>query len=102
MEESVKKSTTELFETLIQIKSVGDFEKLFEDLCTYNEIEQMGERLVAAKMLLEGKTYAQITSQCNISTATLSRVSRCVQRGSGGYNKVLKSLIEKENSTGTK
>ena len=53
----------------------------------------MAERLYAAKLLLEGNTYSQIMAQADISSATLSRVSRCVQYGSG-YSKLLK---EKEN-----
>ena len=62
---------------------------LFEDLCTKNEIEKMAERLYAAKLLLEGKTYNQVISETDISSATLSRISRCVQYGDG-YSQLLK------------
>ena len=62
---------------------------LFDDLCTRKEIDNMAERLFAAKLLLEGNTYSQVMSQAEISSATLSRVSRCVQYGSG-YSKLLK------------
>ncbi len=62
---------------------------LFSDLCTDKEIENMAERLFAAKLLIEGKTYNQVMEQANISSATLSRVSRCVQYGKG-YRNLLK------------
>ena len=62
---------------------------LFSDLCTDKEIENMAERLFAAKLLIEGKTYNQVMEQSTISSATLSRVSRCVQYGKG-YRKLLK------------
>ena len=62
---------------------------LFSDLCTDKEMENMAERLFAAKLLLEGKTYNQVMEQSTISSATLSRVSRCVQYGKG-YRNLLK------------
>lgn len=77
-----------LFEMLAQINDPKDMEKLFEDLCTRKEVENMAERLFAARLLLAGSTYTQVMSQVNISSATLSRVSQCVQYGQG-YSKLL-------------
>lgn len=62
---------------------------LLEDLCTAKELENMAERCYAAKLLMEGKTYNQVMELVEISSATLSRVSRCVQYGNG-YSQVLK------------
>ena len=62
---------------------------LFDDLCTRKEVSNMAERVFAAKLLMEGKTYNQIMAQSDISSATLSRVSRCVQYGKG-YSQLLK------------
>ena len=62
---------------------------LLSDLCTVKEIEQMAQRVKAAKLLIEGKTYNQVIEETDISSATLSRVSRCVQYGEG-YSKFLK------------
>ena len=76
-----------LYETILKCETSEDLEMLFEDLCTYKEVEQMAQRIAAAKMLQEKKTYAEIIEKTDISSATLSRVSRCVQRGSGGYSK---------------
>ena len=72
-----------LFETLLACKSAEDLQLLLEDLCTYKEVEQMAQRVAAAQMLKEGKTYAEIIAETEISSATLSRVSRCVQYGKG-------------------
>lgn len=77
-----------LYELIPLIQSKEDCKALFEDLCTYKEIESMAQRLHAAKMLLEGSTYEQIIESTGISSATLSRVSRCVKFGAG-YKKFL-------------
>lgn len=77
-----------LYTLLSQLENADQVEALFEDLCTKKEVENMAERLFAAELLMEGKTYNQVMEQANISSATLSRVSRCVQYGSG-YSKLL-------------
>ncbi|HIZ76005.1 MAG TPA: TrpR-related protein YerC/YecD [Firmicutes bacterium] len=89
---TTKKVTAEMIDDLyaliVSMKTVEDCRLLFDDLCTYKEIEQMAQRVRAAKLLLEGKTYQQVIEETEISSATLSRVSRCVQYG-GGYTKFL-------------
>ena len=78
-----------LYQVIAGLGTPEECEILFADLCTNKEIEKMAERLHAAKLLLEGKTYNQVIEQTDISSATLSRVSRCVQYGKG-YCAVLK------------
>lgn len=78
-----------LYELLAEIDNAEDCCALMEDLCTVKEIENMAERIDAAKRLLAGNTYNQIIAQSDISSATLSRVSRCVQYGRG-YSRLLK------------
>jgi TrpR-related protein YerC/YecD len=78
-----------LFEMILKLESVEECQALFEDLCTRKEIANMAERLYAAQLLLEGKTYNQVISETSISSATLSRISQCVQYGKG-YSSVLK------------
>ena len=78
-----------LYELLATIDTAKDMELLFADLCTNKEIEQMAQRITAAKLLKEGKTYMQVIEKTDISSATLSRVSRCVQYGEG-YKKFIK------------
>ncbi len=79
----------ELYSLIASLKTAEDCELLLGDLCTVKEIEQMAQRIAAAKLLIGGKTYQQVTDSVDISSATLSRVSRCV-RYSNGYNKFLK------------
>ena len=83
------KKVDALFELIANITDPADCKALFQDLCTAKEIENMAERVFAARLLLEGKTYNQIMAEADISSATLSRVSRCVQYGDG-YSKLLK------------
>ena len=78
-----------LYRIIADLDSAEECELLFEDLCTKKEVEKMAERLYAAKLLMEGKTYNQVIAETDISSATLSRVSRCVQYGKG-YSKFLK------------
>lgn len=79
----------ELYGLIASMESSEDCRCLFGDLCTVKEIEQMAQRVKAAKLLIEGKTYNQVIEETDISSATLSRVSRCVQYGEG-YSKFLK------------
>ena len=78
----------ELFRIITSVENIDDCRDLFNDMCTIKEIEQMAQRIKAAHLLMEGKTYQQVTEECDISSATLSRVSRCVQYGKG-YTKFL-------------
>ena len=88
-EKKYEKEIDELFRLISSLESAEDCRKLFNDLCTFKEIEQMALRISAAKLLLEGKTYQQVTEVCDISSATLSRVSRSVRYGEG-YKEFLK------------
>lgn len=78
-----------LYRLILQLETPADCKALFEDLCTQRELEKMAERVYAAQLLMEGKTYQQVIAETDISSATLSRVSRCVQYGEG-YAKFLK------------
>lgn len=80
------KDIKELYALILSLETADDCADLFQDLCTTKELEQMAQRVKAAKLLLEGKTYNQVMEQCEISSATLSRVSRCVQYGKGYKN----------------
>ena len=78
-----------LYKLIADIRDPADIQALFDDLCTRKEVENMAERVFAAKLLMEGNTYNQVMARADISSATLSRVSRCVQYGSG-YSRLLK------------
>lgn len=89
-----------LFEVLAKIRSEEDFKAFFEDLCTYAEIEKMEQRVQCAQLLLSGDTYNRIIEKTDISSATLSRVSRCLRHGSGGYSRVLKEIADGQKEDG--
>ncbi|MBR2481150.1 MAG: TrpR-related protein YerC/YecD [Clostridia bacterium] len=84
-----KEDVKRLYSILATINSEEDVEIFFNDLCTYKEIESMAQRIKAAQMLMNGSTYEEIIKNTNISSATLSRVSKCVKYGQG-YKKILK------------
>ena len=85
----VELHVNELYETLIKLNNVDDCKALLDDLCTYKEVEQMAQRAYAAKLFLEGKTYNEIIAETDISSTTLSRISRAISHGSGGYKKFI-------------
>ena len=89
MSNETKKHIAALVKLLCSLDNEADCVALLEDLCTAKELENMAERCHAAKLLMEGKTYQQVIERTDISSATLSRVSRCVQYGEG-YKKFIK------------
>jgi len=90
MEQTAKSARIDnLCKLIASIDNADDCRALFDDLCTVKELENMAERLHAAGLLMDGNTYSQVMQQSDISSATLSRVSRCVQYGKG-YSRLLK------------
>jgi len=85
-----------LYEMLAKIDKASDMKIFLEDLCTINEVKQMAQRMQCAELMLNGDTYNQIMEKTDISSATLSRVSRCLQYGSGGYSKILAAFTKKQ------
>ena len=83
----------DLYQLIAQVNDPALVQALFDDLCTRKEIDNMAERIFAARLLIRGNTYSQVIAQADISSATLSRVSRCVQYGSG-YSRLLKEKQE--------
>ncbi len=79
----------ELFSAILKLKSIDDCHKFFEDVCTIKELEDVSQRLEVAKQLLDGKNYQTISKETGASTATISRVNKCLNYGSGGYKLVL-------------
>ena len=79
----------ELYAEIVKLETEEEAEKFLDDLCTIKELESMCQRLKAAKMLLDGKTYNEIAEETEISSATLARVSKCVRYGNGGYGKFI-------------
>ena len=83
--------TDALFDAILSLENREECYALSQS-CTVKEISDMSQRLEAAKLLLAGKTYEQIVKSAEISTATISRINRCIQYGSGGYQIVIDRL----------
>ena len=78
-----------LFKGILSLNSIEECKAFFEDICTITEIIDMSNRLTAAKMLSDEKTYTEIIEKTGLSTATISRVNRCLTYGAGGYQLIL-------------
>ena len=88
-------SIDRFFETVLALKTVDECYNFFEDVCTIKEVQDMSQRLDVAIMLDSGKNYQQITAETNVSTATISRVSRCLNYGNGGYRAAIEKIKNK-------
>ena len=74
-----------LFEAILSLDSVEECYKFFEDACTVKEILDIAQRLKAARMLRAGENYVTVSQETGMSTATISRVNKCLEYGGGGY-----------------
>ena len=97
MYESKMKSeeTDHLYQAVLSLQTVEECYRFFDDLCTIGEIQAMSQRLEVAKMLREGKTFSQISTDTGVSSATITRVNKCLSYGTDGYRTVLERC-EKE------
>lgn len=84
-----------LFEAILSLRTVEECYNFFDDLCTIKEVDDMSKRICVAKMLDENTVYTEITEKTGLSTATISRINRCLKYGSDGYSEILKRLDEK-------
>ncbi len=87
--------TDYLFEAILSLKDSDECYRFFEDLCTAEELRELSRRMLAARMLYDNCIYSQIASETGLSTATISRVSRSIKYGNGGYNTVLGRMEKK-------
>ena len=91
------KSMDQLFQAICSLESKEDCYAFFEDLCTIKEMQDMAQRFDTAILLDQGMSYQKIAEQVGVSTATISRVNRCLHYGAGGYRKAIDQMKEKEN-----
>ncbi len=85
----------ELFEVIVMLKTQEECYRFFEDVCTISELHAIAQRLQVAKLLRSNVTYQEIAQRLGASTATISRVNRCLSYGAGGYQGMLDRLEEK-------
>lgn len=87
-------NTDFLIKAILSLKNADECYNFLEDLCTVAELNEMSRRMTAAKMLYDSKIYTEIAEKTGLSTATISRVNRCLKYGSDGYLNVLQRLDE--------
>ena len=90
-----KERNREMYEALLSLKTVDEMMKFFDDLCTVTEIVAMEQRFQVAVCLSKGKIYNDILNETGASSATISRVNRCIKFGSDGYVRVLERMDRK-------
>lgn len=88
-----------LARAMLALNTEEDCYKLFEDLFTIREIQDLSQRLEVARLLKAQSTYTEIVEKTGVSTATIGRVNRALNYGAGGYQLVLSRIAEKEKET---
>ena len=91
-------SVDRLFEAILNLGSKEECYAFFEDLCTIKEIQDMSQRMDTAVLLAEGLSYQKIAEQVEVSSATICRVSKCLNYGSGGYRSAIEKLKKSEET----
>lgn len=92
MKHSKKNEQEMLVKAILSIESEEECVSFLEDLCTFKEIDSMAQRFQVARLLKEGKTFQEIVDKTGASTATISRVNRCLMYGNGGYENIISKL----------
>ncbi|MDO5778970.1 MAG: YerC/YecD family TrpR-related protein [Clostridium sp.] len=85
-----------LFKAILELQNIEECYKFFEDIATITELKAISQRIQVAKMLKEKKVYTEIAEATGASTATISRVNKCLNYGQDGYNIVLDRIDSKE------
>ncbi len=88
--------TDDLFRAILTLNSLEECYAFFEDACTIKEIIEIAQRLQVAKLLSAGESYVAVSKEVGVSTATISRVSKCLEYGNGGYQMVMERVKEDE------
>ncbi|MEC1259807.1 YerC/YecD family TrpR-related protein [Bacillus swezeyi] len=94
-----RRELDQLFQSILSLKDLEECYRFFDDLCTINEIQSLAQRLEVARMLRDGNTYHKIETETGASTATISRVKRCLNYGNDAYTLALDRVNEKESES---
>ena len=89
---NITKENQNLIKAFISVSNDSECVDFLEDICTVKEFEAMSQRLCVAMLLKEGKTFQEIVEKTGASTATISRVNRCILYGNGGYEKIINKI----------
>lgn len=94
MKKSPKESNDLLYESILKLKNVEECRNFFQDLCTVSELCAMEQRIEVAMYLYKGMIYNDILDRTGASSATISRVNRCLRYGAEGYQAVLPRVVD--------
>lgn len=81
-----------LIDGLLKINTFEEYSAFLEDVCTIKELQDIAQRFIVACKLSEGENYNQISAETGASSATISRVNKCLVYGNGGYSTVIRRL----------
>ncbi|MBQ9544995.1 MAG: TrpR-like protein YerC/YecD [Clostridia bacterium] len=90
------KSIERLFKVILRLESLEECKNFFEDVCTIKEVIDMAQRLDVAVLLENKLSYQDISEQTKVSSATISRVNRCLNYGNGGYRTAIEKMPREE------
>ncbi len=88
--------TENFYKAVLSLETVEECRAFFDDICTIKELQEISRRLEVARLLSEGKVFSEINRLSEASSATISRVNKCLMYGSGGYKTALGRLKENE------
>ena len=96
MDRTNSESLTRLYQVILDLKTVGECYDFFEDLCTIKELKDLSARLDVAFLLDKGLSYQAVAGETGVSSATICRVKKCLDYGSGGYRRAIDRAKQKE------
>ena len=96
MKQKITPDTRALFEAVLSLENIDECAAFFDDVCTIKEIQDLSQRFAVARLLDKGEKYQKIEEATGASTATISRVNKCLTYGSGGYRAVLEKMKDKK------
>lgn len=100
MKKSTKESSAFLYESILTLKTVDECRNFFQDLCTVSELCAMEQRIEVAMYLYKGMIYNDILDRTGASSATISRVNRCLRYGAEGYQAILPRVVTEWDARG--
>ena len=97
MTKKLKINANEFYRAVLALQSEEECAAFFDDICTYQELEALAQRLEVAILLSEGNSYINVNKLTGASTATICRVSKALNYGDGGYNTVIERMKRNDN-----
>jgi TrpR-related protein YerC/YecD len=98
MQKKTNVQVQKFYQAVLSLQTESECANFFDDICSIQELEAIIQRFEVARLLAEGKSYIEINQMTGASTATICRVSKCLNHGDGGYKTVLARVNEQEKA----